>query len=165
MKRFWSPQPHLVVMTATADDYPAIADLHAGSFTRGWSASEIEALDRQDTTRTLVVRREGKGHLPPTGFIMMRQLPHEAEVLTVAVDPAARGRGYGDALMRAAFAALQRDRVAKLILEVDSANGAALALYRRLGFRQVGLRKAYYTAPSGSGTVPSDALVMAMDLL
>ncbi len=164
MKRFRSP-PHLVVLRATFDDYRPIAQLHSRSFARGWSASEIETLDRETTVRTLVVRREGDGHLPPSGFVMIRQLPHEAEILSVAVDPAARGRGFGDALMRAAITVLQGDRIPKLILEVDSANGAALALYRRLGFRQVGIRKAYYTAPTGPGPVPSDALVMALDLL
>ncbi len=169
MKRFWSARPHLVVLAATADDYRAIADLHATGFARGWSASEIEALDVQDTTRTMVVRREGQGRLPPAGFLMLRQLPHEAEILSIAVDPHARGHGFGDTLMRAAIAALQGDRVARLVLEVDGANGAALALYRRLGFRQVGTRKGYYAAAhdssAGSGPTPSDALVMALDLL
>ncbi len=164
MKRFRSP-PHLVVLKATEDDYRAIARIHSSSFARGWSASEIETLDRESTVRILVVRREGEGHLPPAGFIMVRQLPHEAEVLTVAVDLDARGKGFANTLMRAAIAALQGDRVPKLILEVDATNEAALALYRRLGFQQVGLRKAYYTTPTGVGPVTSDALVMALDLL
>ena len=48
-----------------------------------------------------------------------------------------------------------------MLLEVSAENAAALSLYRKLGFVEVGRRKAYYTHDDGTRTT---ALVMRRDL-
>ena len=79
------------------------------------------------------------------------------DVASIAVDPSARGRGVGRAVLTA-FLAEARTRGASVIhLEVSVANAPALALYARLGFERVGTRRAYYA----DGT---DAAVMAVSL-
>ena len=57
---------------------------------------------------------------------------------------AARGRGLGRALLRAAARHAQTLGAANLFLEVGVDNPAALALYAGQGFVRVGQRKAYY---------------------
>ena len=95
------------------------------------------------------------------GFVLVRRAADEAEILTIAVRTGQRGRGYGRLLMEEALRRLYRDRVAACFLEVDRGNAAALALYRKLGFAEVGRRKGYYSAPAaGEGT----ALVMRAQL-
>jgi ribosomal-protein-alanine N-acetyltransferase len=93
--------------------------------------------------------------------VLVRTAADEAEVLTVAVRPGHRGRGYGRALMEEALRRLYRERIAACFLEVDEGNVAALALYKRLGFSEVGKRQGYY--PS-SGDGPGTALVMRLQL-
>ena len=63
--------------------------------------------------------------------------------------------------MDAVLRHLHGERAESLFLEVDETNTAAIALYRRLGFRKVGQRKAYYDAGDGSKNA---ALVMRLDL-
>jgi ribosomal-protein-alanine N-acetyltransferase len=63
--------------------------------------------------------------------------------------------------MDAVLRELYGQRAEALFLEVDEANAPAVALYRRLGFRQVGRREAYYSGPDGTR---SGALVMRRDL-
>ncbi|MFR9732241.1 ribosomal protein S18-alanine N-acetyltransferase [Saccharopolyspora sp. MS10] len=72
----------------------------------------------------------------------------EAEVHTMAVDPAHQGRGVGRALLRGLLARADEHR-ATTFLEVRTDNEPALALYRAHGFEVVGLRKRYYQ-PSGA---------------
>jgi ribosomal-protein-alanine acetyltransferase len=72
----------------------------------------------------------------------------EAEIHTLGVDPAFRGRGIGRALLRALLAVADREH-ATVFLEVRTDNEAALALYRAEGFAVVGLRRRYYR-PSGA---------------
>ena len=63
---------------------------------------------------------------------------------------------------------LQADRVLALFLEVDETNKAALKLYRKLGFTEVGRRPGYYgndQQTEGSPATPSDALVMRLELV
>ena len=68
----------------------------------------------------------------------------EAELLRIAVRPEARGRGVGGQILRGCMEALAALGVAELHLEVRVSNASARHLYEREGWRQVGLRKAYY---------------------
>ena len=161
MMFWWSPAP-LVVESALLEDVDELSELHAGSFHRGWSAAEIEALLAQDSVVALVARRASPlGSRRPLGFVMVRSTGPEAEVLTLAVSGRQRGRGLGRALMDAAMRRLYHDRVRALFLEVDEGNVAALRLYAKLGFVEVGRRRNYYDGP---GAETSAALVMRADL-
>ncbi|MCX2734418.1 ribosomal protein S18-alanine N-acetyltransferase [Saccharopolyspora sp. NFXS83] len=72
----------------------------------------------------------------------------DAEVHTMAVDPAHQGHGVGAALLRRLLARADEHR-ATTFLEVRTDNDPAIALYRKHGFEIVGLRKRYYQ-PSGA---------------
>jgi [ribosomal protein S18]-alanine N-acetyltransferase len=85
------------------------------------------------------------------GFCSWRQsAPDEAEILNLAVDPDRRRRGIGSALLAAV---LERAR-GTVFLEVAEPNLPAIALYRKQGWVDVGLRSGYYN----QGTV--NAVVM-----
>ena len=161
MTPWWFSPPEPVIEDAGADDFDALADLHERAFPIGWSADEIARLDAQPGVTVLRARRSSSfGTRATLGFVIVRVAADEGEILTIAVEPRQRGRGIGGKLMRAVLHRLYGDRVASLFLEVDAANEPALALYRRLGFRKVGERKAYYQASEGDG----GALVMRVDL-
>ena len=157
--------PAVVIEGARPRDAEAVAAMHAECFSRGWSEHEIATLMERPGVSILLARGEGRGRSAPLGFLILRRdgfgPEAEAEIVTVGVPPRARRRGVGDRLMRAAIRECQGDRIGRLLLEVDGANRAAVALYRRLGFRQVGERKAYYRQGE---TPPADALVMALAL-
>ncbi|MFL6101669.1 MAG: ribosomal protein S18-alanine N-acetyltransferase [Actinomycetales bacterium] len=86
----------------------------------------------------------------------------DAEIMTVAVDPAARGGGVGTALVEALRDEAGRRGAGRLLLEVRADNAAALALYRRAGFEQIATRPSYYAAGPETGAV--DALVLRLRL-
>jgi RimJ/RimL family protein N-acetyltransferase len=77
------------------------------------------------------------GHVELAGLDHVRGSGVLARVL---VAPAARGRGIGEAMVRSALrTAFDELRVELLLLRVYAHNPAALALYRRLGFRRLNL--------------------------
>ena len=125
----------------------ALAALHAACFPDPWNAAAISAL---------LVAPDTFAYAHEDGFVLARAAGGEAEILTLAVAPAARGRGLGRRLMQAAIARARELVAETMFLEVGTENPAALALYARLGFAKVGMRKAYY----GSG----DALVLRLPL-
>lgn len=135
----------------TLEDAPALAALHATSFDRPWDAGEMAEL----------VAAGAFGRATTSGFILCRDGGGEAEILTIAVDPTARGRGEGRALVEAAAAAAAERGAQSLFLEVAADNVAALALYRRAGFAQVGLRRGYYP---GANSRMIDALILSRAL-
>ena len=70
----------------------------------------------------------------------------EAEIHTLAVDPAHQGQGIGRELLRAL---LEHACGATVFLEVRTDNEVAIQLYRSEGFEVIGMRRAYYR-PSGA---------------
>jgi [ribosomal protein S18]-alanine N-acetyltransferase len=82
--------------------------------------------------------------MPGHGFVLARAAAGEAEILTLAVVPAARRQGVGSALLAGAMAAACARGAAEMFLEVAASNAAAHALYAGLGFTEVGRRPRYY---------------------
>jgi ribosomal protein S18 acetylase RimI-like enzyme len=67
-----------------------------------------------------------------------------ARLYSIAVDPAARGRGLGGALLAAAESAARRRGATALRLEVRQDNPVAIAMYEARGYRRIGARAGYY---------------------
>lgn len=141
---------------ATARDARALAAIHAASFNRGWSEHEFEQLL---TDRNVAADRAaaGRRHI---GFILSRRAADEAEILSVAVARAWRGRGVARRLLDLHLRRLAGLGQRAVFLEVDADNTAARRLYARAGFREVGRRPGYYAQSGGKG-----ALVLRRDLV
>lgn len=162
---FGSLRKPFVVLLAEVSDHQMIADLHGLCFARGWEGSEIAKLARQPSVTMLIARAVGEPKGDILGFNIVRQSQEEAEILSIAVHPRARGRGLGESLMREAILRLRADRIGALILEVDAGNGPAVQLYRRLGFDTVANRPGYYRTAGEEGEAQrSTALVMRLEL-
>ncbi|MCC0030825.1 MAG: ribosomal protein S18-alanine N-acetyltransferase [Brucellaceae bacterium] len=154
----WSREPVVEPMDATHAH--AAARIHAEDFTRPWTDGEFSALLGQEPVFGFVVREEGVA-TPVLGFVLARLVAGEAEILTIAVTGRRKRRGLGRMLMRRAMRHLHAERADSLFLEVDETNAPAVALYRKLGFREVGRRNDYYEHKASGRTA---ALVMRLDL-
>jgi ribosomal-protein-alanine N-acetyltransferase len=144
-----------VILPAGTHAASLLAALHAEAFsaTDRWTEQTIELLLSLPGHFALLAEAMGE----PAGFIMGRVAADEAEVLTLAVRPAARRRGVGGALMRALASESAQRQAANLFLEVSESNQAARALYAGLGAKEAGRRRRYYA----NGT---DALVLRCPL-
>jgi ribosomal-protein-alanine N-acetyltransferase len=138
---------------ARPPDAAAIAAVHGASFQRGWDEDEIYRL--LIDSNVVADRAAIGGKL--IGFILSRQAAGEAEILSVAIAPAWRGRALARPLLDLHLRRLAGLSMRAVFLEVDEHNMPATRLYRRAGFREVGRRQAYY----GSGAT---ALVLRRDL-
>jgi ribosomal-protein-alanine N-acetyltransferase len=139
--------------TARPRDAAAIAALHGASFRRGWGEDEVHRLllDRTVITHRAVIRRA------MVGFIMSRMAADEAEILSVAIAPSRRGRGFSRPLLDVHLRSLAGLGARAVFLEVDEHNEPALQLYSGAGFHEVGRRQGYYQAGAA-------ALVLRRDL-
>jgi ribosomal-protein-alanine N-acetyltransferase len=130
-------------------DPTVLAALHGQAFQRPWDAAALQSL------------LAGPGvfaFAAASGFVLARAAAGEAEILTLAVIPSARGRGLGRDLMQAAASHAVSLGAQTLFLEVGTDNPAALALYNGLGFIRAGQRKGYY--PDSHSQSGGDALVL-----
>lgn len=161
MRHFIAPHEFAILPMEQAD-LRAVSSLHAKGFSRGWSDGEIAQLLARDGTFGKVARPIGKKNV--AGFILYTLVAGEGEILTVATAPEWRRYGIGEQLVKASLGHLNAERAEAMFLEVGDSNHAALALYKKLRFVEVGQRKNYYDATKGPQT-GATALVMRRDLL
>ena len=81
------------------------------------------------------------------GFVILRRIGDDGELLQIAVDRVARRHGIADLLMGAALRYVEDNALDAVFLEVRSSNGAAIPLYKKHGFEFMHLRKDYYCEP------------------
>lgn len=116
----------------------ALAALHARCFAPplAWSAESFAGLLRSPGTLLL--------EEPPAAFALVRIVAGEAEILTLATDPAQRRQGRARRLLDRLEHLARARGVRTLHLEVAEDNDAARALYAACGFDEVGRRPGYY---------------------
>ena len=131
-----------------------LAAIHANSFItpRPWSSAEIAGILAAPNTHLFSA---------PHGFAITRIAGPEAELLTIAVDPARRRHRIGKTLMDMLIAHAKTAGVEEMFLEVAANNEAAQKLYQFCGFSTRATRKDYYTEPNGQKI---SAIVMALPL-
>jgi [ribosomal protein S18]-alanine N-acetyltransferase len=134
-------------------DAAAIAALHGASFQRGWGEDEVHRL----LVDSAVVGHRAMTGTAMVGFILSRMAADEAEILSIAIAPARRGRGFARPLLDLHLRRLAGLGAKTVFLEVDGQNAPARALYRRAGFHEVGRRQGYYQGGAA-------ALVLRRDL-
>ncbi|MDZ7823995.1 MAG: ribosomal protein S18-alanine N-acetyltransferase [Ahrensia sp.] len=139
-----------------------ISAIHAKTFDPSWSDGEFQALINTAHISGLIMRTPHNRGGEIVGFVLMRAVVGEAEILTIAIEPKWQQRGVGHALMESVVKELKAKDISSLFLEVAEANWNAVKLYQRLGFEQVATRKNYYHLREG---VKSNALVMRRDVV
>jgi ribosomal-protein-alanine N-acetyltransferase len=159
--RAWR-RPAISVRRAEVSDCDALAEIHSAAFRRGWSGAEFESLLVQPGTHALIASYRGAfGRERPAGFNLYRLAADEGEIISIAVVPECRRRGVGRRLLEESMRHLYRDGARSVHLEVEDANQAAIALYRRMDFHETARRAGYYAQERQT---PGGALVMLRQL-
>ena len=148
-------QPRWRFRPMVARDVTAVQAIEASAYSFPWTRGNfIDSLAAGYIAEVVV------GDSGPAGYFVAMAGVDELHLLNVTVAPAAQGQGLGSLLLDAVQAHGEQLRLATLLLEVRQSNERARALYRRRGFAEIGLRRAYYPAMQGR----EDAVVMRLPL-
>ena len=142
------------IRTMEPGDVKTISELEITCFSDPWSENNIASELNSRLSYWLVAEIDGK----VVGYIGSQSVLDTADVMNLAVAPEYRRQGIGESLVNALVAYLQQKGIIALLLEVRASNDPAIALYKRLGFEQVGRRPNYYHHPK------EDALIMRKEL-
>ena len=138
------------IVKMTSAHVAPIAALEAICFSDPWSENSVASELNNELALWLVALEGGQ----VAGYIGSQTVMGETDMMNVAVHPDFRRRGIAEALVNALVTELKKMESHSLTLEVRSSNAPAIALYEKLGFTQVGLRRNYYRNPK------EDALIL-----
>ncbi len=128
-----------------------LSALHRQCFDDGWSPDSMASLLNTPGTTGVIAVAEPTDQ--PVGFILMRIVAGEGEILSVGVVPDAQAQGIGTFLL----GIMLEEAIEVVFLDVASDNEPAMKLYQHAGFEVVGRRPGYYKRPGGE---PVDSLTM-----
>lgn len=135
---------HFIIRPMQAEDLEVISDMEREIFSDAWSKAAFEEeLNSPLSTLFVVVQEDGE----IAGYLVLRCVYDEGEIINVAVAQKFRRLGCGRFLMKSAFTQAKKAGLSVLMLEVRRSNHAAIKLYERFGFEKVGERKNYYYDP------------------
>jgi len=133
----------------------AAAEVEKASFSQPWSEqSLVSQLERDDSEMFVAVCDN-----ETVGWSGLEHSFGEGSVLNIAVLPQYRGLGIGEALTAKLVEKSKELKLDWLMLEVRPSNTAAVTLYKKLGFAEIGKRPNFYSFPR------EDALLMRIDFV
>ncbi len=150
---------HVSILWAGPEHAAQLAELHKDLFEQSWDEGSVTNLLRHPGSISFLARLGQP--LQTAGFIMGQLAADEAEILSLGVRKEHQRHGIGRKLVEAMVRTARKAEARRLFLEVAESNPAAVALYERIGFAEIGRRKGYYVR---SGARPEDALMLALAL-
>ena len=141
----------MIISHATAADLDGICELEETGFADFERWSRQSWADELAGDRWVITRLDA--HAKVIGVASFGVTDDVADLFRVVVRSQARGQGIGASLVRAGLDWAASVGARRMLLEVRRDNESAIALYRRLGFEEISIRRNYY----GAG---HDALVM-----
>ena len=141
------------VRPRTDDDLEAITKLEEECFTDSWSPALMSQMFASEFDKIYVLEDEGR----IIGYADVRNMYGDCDLMNICVTEAARGRGGASLLMERIMAQARFEDANQILLEVRKSNAAAIALYKKFGFTELGVRRDYYTNPV------EDAIIMIIE--
>ena len=155
-------QRRFEIVPMRESDLDDIMEIERLAFRAPWSRQVfVEELDRDWAHVDVLKPREGRdsSNRPVIAFVNYWLVRDEVHVLNVASHPDARRQGHASRLLEHVIAFAHREKCRYVTLEVRRSNAGAIRLYRKYGFRPVGVRPNYYVEDN------EDAIVMLLELL
>lgn len=120
----------------------ALAEIEKACFHAPWSVDML----REELGKGLFLVAEQDG--TAVGYAGCRTVLDEGYITNVAVSPDCRRQGIGRTLIEELKKRAAQSGLSFITLEARASNAPAIALYEGAGFRQVGVRRDFYTAPA-----------------
>ena len=128
-----------MIRRASEHDVGGITAIENRVFRHPWNKDQIQQELKQENGKLVYVKIEEK----IMGYIMVRVVKNEAQILNIAIDLPFQHRGYGKKLLQHTLHELGTET--DVFLEVRVSNLPAIKLYSEFNFEEIGVREQYYS--------------------
>ncbi|WP_296204652.1 ribosomal protein S18-alanine N-acetyltransferase [Psychrobacter sp. UBA3962] len=168
----YSEIPNLCQITTADSDLHLlrqVAEIEQMLQLDNWSEQQISELLQQDINQCwglLETDLSQRSEEKIVAYCLISTVFEVAEVLRIGTHPDYQRRGLAAALLQALIKVMPQRQLERILLEVRQDNVAAIALYKKMGFEVIHVRKGYYSIASKEGEEETncDALIMQYEL-
>ena len=139
------------------EDLPSILEIEAKNYNFPWSEGVFKDCIKSMNYSCWICEELDT----IVGYSIVSVAGHEAHIMNICVDPTVQNQGVGSKLLENMIE-LASKKAESIFLEVRPSNKAAIALYEKRGFNEIGIRKDYYPSVQGGR---EDAVMLALDLV
>jgi ribosomal-protein-alanine acetyltransferase len=98
------------------------------------------------------------------GYLIAMLAVDIVDILNIGIDPDYKRQGHGTALLNHLIKELKKRSIREILLEVRAANKSAIQFYKRQGFKEISVRKNYYTKNSKNQSYREDGIIMSIKI-
>ncbi|EAT11736.1 ribosomal protein S18-alanine N-acetyltransferase [Bermanella marisrubri] len=142
----------ITIRSMEINDIDVVINIEHQGYSFPWSRSLFEQAIHSNKYAAVI---EYKNKI--CGYAVLSYVVGEAELLNICVDPKERGQGLAQTLLKHLMDEAKKAENHEMFLEVRPSNDAAIHIYQKHGFNEIGRRKDYYPTKGGR----EDALLMA----
>lgn len=132
---------NIIIEPMTLSDIDGVFEVEKSCFEDYWSKDSFKKELSNDVARYIVAKLGGK----IVGYVGIWLIVDEGHITNVAVHKDYRGQKIGDKLIKSLVELCRKNSILAMTLEVRSSNTIARNLYKKYGFKMVGVRKEYYS--------------------
>ena len=145
---------NLIIEQMKENDIDGVFEVEKNCFEDYWSKDSFKKELSNNLAQYLVAKVDNK----VVGYVGIWFVVDEGHITNVAVHEGYRGQKIGDQLIRELVEVCKNNKIVSMTLEVRASNVVAQNLYRKYGFKMVGIRKEYYSNNK------EDAIIMWNDI-
>jgi len=138
------------------DDIPEVLQIEQQSYSHPWTDGIFKDCLKVGYPAWVI-----KIETVIVGYVVLSVGAGEAHILNICIASNQRRKGLASAVLKRIIELMIDENYRSLFLEVRLSNTAAARLYENLGFKKIGLRKAYYK----NGKQREDAITYTLDLI
>ena len=130
------------------DDLKSIKDILSLEFDDFWNYNILkDELESKNSKYIVVKDIESNDEI--VGFAGIKIFIDEADIMNIVVKKSYRNKGIGSLLLENLLLLCNKSNLKSLSLEVNEKNIPAINLYKKFGFKNIGIRKNYYKDENG----------------
>lgn len=137
---------NIAIQEMTLEDLESIKEILVSDFDDFWNYNILKEELESTNSKYIIVKTNDEEII---GFAGIKIIIDTADIMNIVVKKPWRNQGVGNLLLNNLVSLCKELNLSSLSLEVNEDNIPAIHLYKKFGFKQIGLRKNYYQGKNG----------------
>ena len=144
----------------TPVEIPSVLSIEEHNSGYPWSQLQFNTSIENNKNLCYCLNLNGK----TIGYLISMLAVGTADILNIGIDPDFKRQGHGTALLNHLIGELRKRKIGEIFLEVRAGNKPAIQFYKRQGFKEISVRKNYYTKNSKNQSQREDGIIMSIQI-